>query len=103
MFWVAGELDMATCAQIEERLVEVARSEPSLILDLRRCTFIDSWALSLLIRLQQDLSSRNGDTPGFGLLVADGPVTRILELAGIDRIIPVFADPDSALERLNGP
>jgi stage II sporulation protein AA (anti-sigma F factor antagonist) len=103
LFWVAGELDLATCGRIEDRLVELARSERSLILDLRRCTFVDSSALSLVTRLHQDLSARDGDGPGLALLVADGAVTRVLQLAGIDRIVPVFADPDSALAELNAP
>lgn len=103
VFWVAGELDLATCDRVEERLVELAGSETSLILDLRRCTFVDSGALSLLIRLHEELSGRNDHRPGLALLVADGAVTRVLELAGVDRIIPGFADADAALAELNAP
>jgi anti-anti-sigma factor len=101
VFWIAGELDMATCGLVEERLVELAGSAPSLILDLRRCRFVDSCALSLLIRLHKDLSGRNGDRPGFAVLVEDGAVTRVLELAGVNRIVSVFADPESALAELS--
>jgi anti-sigma B factor antagonist len=94
--WVAGELDLATQDEIEPRLTALAKSESALILDLRRCTFIDSSALALLTRLHREISRRNGDSPGLALVTGNHDVGRILELSGLDRLLPIAADPDAA-------
>jgi anti-anti-sigma factor len=94
--WVAGELDLATREQIEPRLTALAKAESALVLDLRRCTFIDSSALALLARLHQEISDRNGDSPGLALVIGNHDVRRILELSGLDQMLPIASDPDEA-------
>jgi anti-sigma B factor antagonist len=95
--WVAGELDLATRDQVEPRLTALATSEAALILDLRQCTFIDSSALALLVQLHQELSRRDGGAPALALVVGNPEVGRILELAGLDRVLPVVSHPDEAV------
>jgi anti-anti-sigma factor len=97
MVWVAGELDLATREQVEPRLTALATTEAALILDLRRCTFIDSSALALLAQLHQALSPKNGNSAGLALVVDNREVGRILELAGLDRVVPVVSHPDEAV------
>jgi anti-sigma B factor antagonist len=100
VIWVAGELDLATREQIEPRLSALAETESALILDLRRCTFVDSSALALLARVHQDISRRNGDAPGFALVADNKDVLRILELSGIDGVLPIVATPEEAAAAL---
>jgi anti-anti-sigma factor len=100
--WVAGELDLATRDRVKSRLTELASTSSALIVDLRRCTFIDSSALALLAQLHKELSSRNGGTPGLALLVSSREVSRTLELTSLDQVVPVVADPDAAVTALNG-
>jgi anti-anti-sigma factor len=100
VIWVAGELDLATREQIEPRLSALAETESALILDLRRCTFVDSSALALLARVHQDISRRNGDAPGFALVTDNKDVLRILELSGIDGVLPIVATPEEAAAAL---
>jgi anti-sigma B factor antagonist len=95
--WIAGELDLATREQVEPRLTALATTEAALILDLRQCTFIDSSALALLAQLHQEFSRRNGDAAGLALIVANRDVGRILELSGLDRVVPVVSHPDEAV------
>lgn len=97
MIWIAGELDLASCEQVEARLTALATTQPSLIVDLRRCTFIDSSALALLTQAQRDMASRNGEPPSLALLVDNPDVGRSVELAGLDRLIPVYTRPETAL------
>jgi anti-anti-sigma factor len=98
--WVAGELDLATRDQIEPRLAALSKGESALILDLRLCTFVDSSALALLARLQQEMSRRNGGSPCLAVIAENPEVLRILELAGLDRILPIVSDPDEAFAAL---
>jgi anti-anti-sigma factor len=100
MFWVAGELDLATRNEIENRLLELADTQPALILDLRRCTFVDSSALGLVAQLYRRLADRNGHGPSLALLVGGESVRKVLELAALDRILPICADPEAALAAL---
>ena len=102
VIWIAGELDLATREQVESRLTELATTQSSLIVDLRRCTFIDSSALSLFTQLHRDLASRNGDSPRLALLVDNPDVGRSIELAGLDRLIPIYTRPETALSGLRG-
>ena len=79
---VAGELDLAT----EPRLVAVftralkAATATTTVLDLRQLAFIDSSGLRGLL-LCRDHAAQQG--VAFSLEVDQGPVTRLLEVAGV--------------------
>ncbi|MEY2404860.1 MAG: anti-sigma factor antagonist [Acidimicrobiaceae bacterium] len=79
---VTGELDIA----FEQDLVERARDAiaatkaPTVVIDLRRVSFIDSSGLRALLVCRDTAKER-----GVALLLAveDGPVGRLLEVAGV--------------------
>ena len=77
-----GELDLATVEQLETQIAQLrARGYPTIVLDLRQLTFMDSTGLRLLVEL--DAESRS-DGFRFAILDCAGPVRRLLELTQID-------------------
>jgi anti-anti-sigma factor len=69
---VRGEIDLATVGVLEAELNELV--EP-IVLDLRRCTFIDSTGLTLLLR-----ATRDGVTIG----EVSPEVVRTFQTAGLE-------------------
>jgi anti-anti-sigma factor len=100
MYSIRGELDLPACDQVKARLLELAGTDSALVLDLRRCSFIDSRGLELVTELHQVSSARDGARPMFALLVGKGQVRRMLDLTSLDEFVPVFEDPPSALAHL---
>lgn len=86
---VQGEIDLASCPDLEAELVNAFRDGPeTIVLDLREMTFIDSVAISVI----RDARNR-ADQTGIHLIVltVDGPVQRLFELCGIAAILDSHA------------
>ena len=85
---VAGEIDVSTVAQFRERLLELADSGGTLIVNLNRVTFIDSAGLAALVG-----TARRAEAHGGSLYaVCARPQTRkLLWITGVDRRIPLAA------------
>ncbi len=87
---VAGEIDMSSVDALRDALTRVTQRHPGAIwLDLSDVGFMDSTGLTALV-----LAHRTLDDPDrrLTLICPDGPVRRVLELAGLDRIIRVYPD-----------
>jgi anti-sigma B factor antagonist len=90
-----GEVDLATTPQLTEALDAASRESPvGIVLDLARCTFMDSSGLALLERAAQ----KNGSAPRVFLARAQGQVLRTLEISGLDGLLPTFASVAEARE-----
>lgn len=88
---VAGELDLSTVAELEQRVEEgLALSPEMVLLDLRGVTFLDSSGLRLMLQL--DKRQRDG---GGRLVVVRGGrrVARVLELTGAEERLELIGDP----------
>jgi anti-anti-sigma factor len=73
-----GELDITAVPRLEVWVRQAARRAPRVIVDLRDVDFIDSFALSALIALQEQ-----SDTAPWSLHCIAGPgIQRLLDLAG---------------------
>jgi anti-anti-sigma factor len=82
---IAGEIDLYTASELE-RALEQDASE--FVVDLLDCDFIDSTALGVLVAARARVDSLT--------LIARGlEVQRILEISGIDRVMPVYGSRDS--------
>jgi anti-anti-sigma factor len=90
---VVGDLDMATAPTLEASLASLD-SEPRVVVDLARCTFIDSAAVRMLV-----VAARDADAAGRSVaLVATEPgILRVLEIAGVDTVLPVHSTIDDAV------
>jgi anti-sigma B factor antagonist len=86
---VTGEVDMASVNAFKQALAhaELGRSHEVWV-DLSDVDFIDSSGLTTLV-----LAHRRMDNPvrRLGVICPAGPVRRVLEIAGIDRVMPVHA------------
>ncbi|MGZ8633380.1 MAG: STAS domain-containing protein [Solirubrobacteraceae bacterium] len=91
---MAGEVDIATIAQLEHALREPRSQAPLVVVDLRDLTFMDSWGVHAIV----DASIRARQA-GHRLVLLRGPrdVDRLLALTGssgdvengdVDRVEP---------------
>jgi anti-anti-sigma factor len=101
---LTGEHDLSTVADIQESLSE-ASAAPAMVVDLTGAAFIDSAVLGALIASHRDAVDADR---GWSLVVDSGAgaaVRRILELTGLDAVLPMFAGQEEALaaaEAANG-
>ena len=94
---IAGEFDLSV-ADKAERVLGRASSDPerALVLDLTRCSFLDSTAVALIVGAARALT--NGQSK---IAIASRPessVADMLRLTGIDQTVPVLATLAEALE-----
>ena len=83
----AGEIDMASAAQLREALAEAAASGcVEIWLDLSDVEFMDSTGIAAIVDARGTLDGRR-----FALICPDGPVRRVLEIAGIEHAIAIHA------------
>ena len=81
---VSGEIDLSAKALFQERLDDVIEAnDDDVVVDLAGVSFIDSTGLSVLLHARERL-----ETAGRKLMIVrpSPPVTRVLELAGLDAL-----------------
>jgi len=84
---LTGEADLLAAAEVERELQDVLdRGGRSVIVDLVEVGFIDSTALSLLLRFQPRFRALGGDLV---IVSDDRRVLRTLEITGLDRIFRI--------------
>jgi anti-anti-sigma factor len=89
---VKGEIDIATAPTLEKALAKFSKKE--VFLDLRKTEFMDSAGLKVLITQRSRIEESGGV---MRLVVGEGPVMRLLELAGVRdafSIRPTIDSPD---------
>jgi anti-anti-sigma factor len=91
-----GEWDMANAALLTEETQRALADDKHLILDLSRATFIDSSTIHIVIKTHEGASER-GQWLVLQLATADN-VGRILEVSGIDHVIPRASSRTEAIE-----
>jgi anti-anti-sigma factor len=92
---VVGDIDLATSEEFRSILRTPEAQAPTVVLDLRAVTFIDSSGLSVIVAEHQ-----RGQAEQYRLIVAvDGApmVERLFELTGLTSTLTIVPDPDSAL------
>ncbi len=84
---LVGEVDMAAFGAVESTLLPLEKRFPSVIIDLRGVSFLDSMGLRALI--SADARAREED---FALKIVRGPeqVQKLLYLTGLDKILPLI-------------
>jgi anti-sigma B factor antagonist len=83
---VTGDLDLSTIDAFDAELEQLLESE-RLVIELAQCTFIDSSALRALVRAQKLVTRAGGE---LALVAPSQPARRVLEIATLDRFVPVF-------------
>jgi anti-anti-sigma factor len=93
---LAGELDLASSPELEEKLARLEESEPTvLVIDLRELAFMDSTGLSVLVRAHKKAQERG---QRFGLVRGSHQVQRLLTLTGVAERFTVIERPEEMLE-----
>jgi anti-anti-sigma factor len=90
---VEGELDMATAPTLEDALARAGFAE-RLVIDLTTCTFVDSSAVRMLVSSARDSEAAGGS---LALVATDPGILRVLEISGVDTMLPVYQVLDAAL------
>jgi anti-sigma B factor antagonist len=96
---VEGELDLAVADQLRERLDAAIQDDVDVVVCLERCDFIDSTGIAVIVRAHKEMAEK-----GRRLAIANpsDPVSRILEITGLDRDGLLYATTDAALADRSG-
>ena len=92
---INGEHDLSTAPRLRSHLQQLIADGDPVVVDLSSATFIDSSILGTLLQARQDA----GDAGvGFAVAQAKGAeaVTRVLEITGLRKDLPVHPSRDEA-------
>ena len=91
---IGGEVDLSNAAQLKEVLDGwLKQSLPAYKLDVRGLRRIDSSGLGLIVGAYRRAISQKKPKATFELPAA-GPVLRVIQLIGLDRVLPVVTYDD---------
>ncbi|MFE9172250.1 STAS domain-containing protein [Streptomyces kebangsaanensis] len=91
---VVGEVDLDGSARFRDTLLSCLEGAPGTVVDLSGVTFMDSSGINALITAHQ--VARAGGTR-LRLAAPQEAVLRVLQLVGVDTLIPCYAGLDAAL------
>ena len=86
---VAGEVDIATVAQLRERLAVLAVSGVPLVADLDQVSFIDATGLGALAGAAREATEHG---TSLHVVCAQPQTRRLFRVTGLDRQIPLAHD-----------
>lgn len=81
-----GDLDLHGHAALREMLLEPCGTEPLVIVDLARVTFMDSSAIGLLVAGAKRCQRRGAE---LRIVNASGQLARIMRLTGLHMLVPI--------------
>jgi anti-sigma B factor antagonist len=89
---VRGEVELATAPALTAALEEgIRRTSGAFVVDLVAVDFLDSSGIACLVRARALLGR---DDRALALVCPPGSVRRVLELTGIDELVPVYGSRD---------
>jgi anti-sigma B factor antagonist len=95
---VRGEVELATAPALTAALEEgIRRSSGAFVVDLVAVDFLDSSGVACLVRARALLGR---DDRALALICPPGSVRRVLELTGIDELVPVYGSRDELARAL---
>jgi anti-sigma B factor antagonist len=95
---VRGEVELATAPALTAALEErIRRSSGAFVVDLAAVDFLDSSGVACLVRARALLGR---DDRALALVCSPGSVRRVLELTGIDELVPVYGSRDELARAL---
>ncbi|WP_229698455.1 STAS domain-containing protein [Wenjunlia tyrosinilytica] len=88
---LSGEVDACSAPRLSSYLDSLSdQSEPDVVVDLRKVTFIDCSGLSVLVRLRNRVCARSGRVR---LVCSDPRTLKTLHLTRLSGHFPILADP----------
>lgn len=96
LFEVEGEIDAHTAPKLKETLSEwLAQGYSRVVLNDSRIEHISSAGLRVLLYAQREARQRGGEVRLFG---ANAQVRRVIELAGLERLLSIRDTRQEAME-----
>jgi stage II sporulation protein AA (anti-sigma F factor antagonist) len=94
--WIGldGRLDISGAGVIDLRFSTLTGSRRSVVVDLSRVTFLASMGMRLFLAGAKTVASKGGRMV---LYAPDPNVEKVLTTAGIDAVIPIHHDQETAL------
>jgi anti-sigma B factor antagonist len=90
------EIDISNADQVRDELLSLVNRGPSvLIVDMAETTFCDSAGVNALVRAHKRAVANSAE---IRLVVASPGVSRILNITGVDRLIPLYPTVTESLE-----
>jgi anti-sigma B factor antagonist len=96
---LSGEVDLANADDLRAHLDAVAQNDNNLIVDMAELRYIDSSGIKTLMDAHRIFK---GTKRQMVLAAVPPTVQRILDIVGVDRMVPVFASIEAALKDLDG-
>lgn len=87
-----GEVDLSNAPQARATILDCLNGGRSVLVDLSAVDYIDSSGIAILVegfRLARDKQL------AFGLLAVSDAALRVLQLARLDKVFPIYADVDA--------
>lgn len=91
---LSGEIDADNADILRQALDADDGASSQTVLDLGAVTFIDSSAVSVLASARRDAAAAGG---GLRMAALTSPVARVVEIVGLDTIIPCYPTLPEAL------
>ena len=89
-----GEIDLHVSPRLAATLNAALKDKPrNLVVDMSKCTYIDSSGLAVLIEAMQNVEKYGGT---FALAALQESVKPIFEIARLDQVFRIFPDLESA-------
>jgi anti-anti-sigma factor len=90
------EIDLTNSGDLNEQLAGVIAESPETVtVDLTTTTFCDSAGINVLARAHE-LATASGAE--LRIALGHSPVARIIQLVGLDQIVPVYPDVQHSLD-----
>lgn len=97
---VIGEIDLATAPPFEQTLLAVAEDRTGeVIVDLTRCSFLDSRGLRALIATKARLERSNRP---LAVVLSNPSVLRIFQITGFDELFEIYPSLSAAVDDVHG-
>lgn len=94
----AGEIDLANAGWLRTALVSaIDAGATGLVVDMTAATFLDSAGVAALVRAARRASATGS---ALRLAVTAPPVLRVLDLVGLDQLVPVYPSVAQAVASL---
>ena len=91
----SGEIDVAGSSAFREQLLALLAEEPvRIVVDLSSVAYVDTYALSALVDLEQCCRLRDCR---LAIVCSEGRMRRALAATGLDELVPTHATVDEAL------
>jgi anti-sigma B factor antagonist len=94
---LSGRLDSSGAVEIEMPLNAIATERRAIIVDLTSVAFLSSYGVRVLLVAAKICSGKGGKLI---LLCPDGHVAKVLRIARIDALVPMFDNQDAAVSTL---